>query len=218
MKRPCAKKSATSAGRLLPKSRAEQAEVVAFLRMAGQQPLSLYGLFANTTSSPMPQAKPSCKWWKAALGHLGQPARARLFFGLCRPQCGRQKTWLEGERLILNKSQRRQSAPQCYYDLVGIPKAGCFGQCGGPMALHQKPLHRPGIYPACGIFPFCAKANMWLSTTLSAAAIKTKCCIFVLQAYPRDELFEIAAPALADTAGHGVLQRKAPHLLPHEQI
>ncbi len=67
------------------------------------------------------------------------------------------------------------------------------------------------IYPACGIFPFCArKADMWLSiATLSAAAIKTKCCILCCRLIRAMNCLKSPAPALADTAeGRGQLDER----------
>ena len=110
-----------------------------------------------------------------------------------------KKTWLEGERLILNKSQRRANLHRnAYYDLVGIQKLDALGNVVGQWRF-------TGLYTAQAYL-----SSVWDIHILRQKSqyvvehcdfirgyYKDKMLHFVLQAYPREEFFEIAAPALS---------------------
>ncbi len=100
-------------GQIIAEGRAEQAEVVAFLEwLANNHYLFMgfceYDLITDAAGEAQLQVVEG-----SGLGHLGQPARARLFFGLRRSQCGQKN--LAGRRAADSEqiAAPRQSAPQC---------------------------------------------------------------------------------------------------------
>lgn len=189
-------------GQIIAEGRAEQAEVVAFLEwMANNHYLFMgfceYDLITDAAGEAQLQVVEGSGL--GILAHRRAPAYSSGFAAL---NAADKKTWLEGERLILNKSQRRANLHRnAYYDLVGIQKLDALGNVVGQWRF-------TGLYTAQAYLssvwdiPILRQKSQYVveQCDFIRGGYKDKMLHFVLQAYPRDELFEIAAPALADTA------------------
>ena len=189
-------------GQIIAEGRAEQAEVVAFLEwMANNHYLFMgfceYDLITDAAGEAQLQVVEG-----SGLGILAGRRTPSYSSGFSALNAADKKTWLEGERLILNKSQRRANLHRnAYYDLVGIQKLDALGNVVGQWRF-------TGLYTAQAYLssvwdiPILRQKSQYVlgHCDFIRGSYKDKMLNFVLQAYPRDELFEIAAPALADTA------------------
>ena len=189
-------------GQIIAEGRAEQAEVVAFLEwLANNHYLFMgfceYDLITDAAGEAQLQVVEG-----SGLGILANRRAPAYSSGFAALNAADKKTWLEGERLILNKSQRRANLHRnAYYDLVGIQKLDALGNVVGQWRF-------TGLYTAQAYLssvwdiPILRQKSQYVveHCDFIRGSYKDKMLHFVLQAYPRDELFEIAAPALADTA------------------
>lgn len=180
----------------------EDAETVAFLSWLADKHFLLmgfceYDLVHDEQGKMQLQARQ-----ETALGVLGQGRVQPYSTGFANLGETEKEKWLLGERLILNKSERRSRIHRnAYCDLVGIQKFDENGKVIGQWRFI-------GLYTAQAYLD-----NVWQIPVLRQKADfalkhgdfvpsshKEKTMRYVLQTYPRDELFEISAPELARMA------------------
>ena len=108
-------------------------------------------------------------------------------------------TWLSGPRLILSKSQQRATIHRnTHYDLIGIHKLNAAGEVVGQwrfMGLYTAQTYLSSVWDIPVIRQKCRYVVQ--ECDYVAGGYKDKTLHFILQSYPRDELLQITAPALA---------------------
>lgn len=199
---------------IINEGRSEQAEVVAFLEwMANNHYLFMgfceYDLIEDENGQA--QLKMSSG---SGLGVLAGARKSPYSAGFAALNAEDKKTWLEGERLILNKSQRRANIHRhAYYDLVGIQKLDALGNVIGQwrfIGLYTAQAYLSSVWD----IPILRQKSQRVveECDFIRGSYKDKMLHFVLQTYPRDELFEISAAQLTDIASGMVSLNERPRV------
>ena len=199
---------------IITEGRSDQAEIVAFLEwMANNHYLFMgfceYNVVSDAAGETQLQVAEN-----SGLGVLAGRRNASYSAGFSALNAADKKAWLEGERLILNKSQRRANIHRnAYYDLVGIQKLDALGNVVGQwrfIGLYTAQAYLSSVWD----IPILRQKSQYVveQCDFIRGSYKDKMLHFVLQTYPRDELFEISAKALADTASGMVSLNERPRV------
>ena len=180
----------------------KDAEIVAFLSWLADNHFLLmgfceYDLITDTEGKRQLQARP-----ETALGVLASRGVQPYSTGFANLSEEDKAKWLLGERLILNKSQRRSRIHRnAYYDLIGVQKLDGEGKVIGQWRFI-------GLYTAQAYLDSVWNIPVLRHKTEYAlkhgdfvpGSHKEKTMRYVLQTYPRDEMFEIGNDDLATIA------------------
>ncbi len=199
---------------IMAEGRSEQAEVVAFLEwMANNHYLFMgfceYDLVTDADGESQLQLTAG-----SALGVLADRQQPTYSTGFAALNAADKKAWLEGERLILNKSQRRANIHRnAYYDLVGIQKLDALGKVVGQwrfIGLYTAQAYLSSVWD----IPILRQKSQYVVDQCDyiRGSYKDKMLHFVLQTYPRDELFEIHAEDLVGIAAGMVSLNERPRV------
>ncbi|WP_231867656.1 NAD-glutamate dehydrogenase domain-containing protein [Snodgrassella sp. CFCC 13594] len=198
---------------IIEEGRADQAEVVAYLDWLANNHFLFMGYCEYALVADGEQHQQLQMVADSRMGVLSQSQHA-YSSGFAALSEEDKKAWLKGDRLILNKSQRRANLHRnAYYDLIGIQKRNELGQVIGQWRFI-------GLYTAKAYL-----SSVWDIPILRQKAdyvvnqcdfihdsYKDKTLHFVLQTYPRDELFEIHAADLANIASGMVALNERPRV------
>lgn len=198
---------------IIDEGRSDQAEVVAFLDwMANNHYLFMgfceYNLITDEGGEA--QLKVADSSSLGVLSNRNSPYSA----GFAALGSADKKAWLEGERLILNKSQRRANIHRnAHYDLVGIQKLDALGKVTGQwrfIGLYTAQAYLSSVWD----IPILRQKSQYVveQCDFIRSSYKDKMLHFVLQTYPRDELFEISAEVLSDAASGMVSLNERPRV------
>lgn len=184
--------------------RETDSELIAFLQWLEDNHFLFMG-FCDYTLETDNQSKAQLKASRSdALGILSGDRNQPYSIGFAALSEEDKRKWLEGERLILNKSQRRSHIHRnANLDLIGIQKLDSAGKVVGQwrfIGLYTAQAYLESVWDV----PILRhKANQaLLAGQFVSGSHKEKTTRFVLQTYPRDELFEIHPEDLARiTAG-----------------
>lgn len=110
-----------------------------------------------------------------------------------------KSAWLNGPRLILSKSQQRSNIHRpAYFDLIGIHKLNAQGEVVGQwrfLGLYTAQAYLSSVWDIPVVRQKCRYVVQ--ECDYVNGGYKDKTLHFILQTYPRDELLQISAPALA---------------------
>lgn len=192
----------------------EDAETVAFLSWLADNHFLLmgfceYDLVHDAAGKMQLQARRD-----TALGLLANGGAQPYSAGFADLGEAEKEKWLLGERLILNKSQRRSRIHRnVYCDLVGIQKLDENGKVIGQwrfIGLYTAQAYLDSVWH---IPVLRQKADFALKHgDFVAGSYKEKTMRYVLQTYPRNELFEISAQQLAQMASGIVSLNERPRV------
>ncbi|MCP2040949.1 glutamate dehydrogenase [Neisseria sp. HSC-16F19] len=199
---------------IVAEGRSDQAEVVAFLEwMANNHYLFMgfceYDLVTDDQGQSQLQLAEG-----SALGVLANRENPRYSTGFAALNAEDKKAWLEGDRLILNKSQRRANIHRnAYYDLVGIQKLDALGKVVGQwrfIGLYTAQAYLSSVWD----IPILRQKCQYVVEHCDyiRGSYKDKMLHFVLQTYPRDELFEIHNADLLNIASGMVALNERPRV------
>lgn len=178
------------------------AETVSFLSWLADNHFLLmgfceYDLVQDQDNKLQLQARP-----ETALGVLAKRGVQPYSTGFASLSEEDKAKWLLGDRLILNKSQRRSRIHRnAYYDLVGIQKLDDSGKVIGQwrfIGLYTAQAYLDSVW---NIPVLRNKADYALKhCDFVRGSHKEKTLRYVLQTYPRDEMFEIGNNDLTEIA------------------
>ncbi|WP_037587886.1 NAD-glutamate dehydrogenase [Stenoxybacter acetivorans] len=187
---------------IIAEGRSEQAETAAFLKwLAHNHYLFMgfceYDLIQDTNGAAQLQNNPDKN-----LGIFTCRANHTHSIGFAALNEEDKKKWLDGERLILNKSQRRSNLHRnAYYDLVSIQKLDVLGKVVGQwrfIGLYTAQTYLSSVWD----IPVLRRKvhDVVEQCDYIHGSYKDKMLRYVLQTYPRDELFEIRIDQLRHAA------------------
>lgn len=198
---------------ILNEGRSQDAEIVSFLSWLADQHFLLMGFceydLVSHSGSPLLQAKT-----ETAQGILSRNGSLFPADGFGALSDADKKQWLHSDRMLLSKSQYRSRIYRpAHYNMVNIQKLNDNGQVIGQwcfIGLYTAQAYTDNIWD---IPVLRRKADYVLKQHgFEDSSHRAENLRYLLQTYPRDELFETGQQELADTVGSLLLLSQRPRV------
>lgn len=175
------------------------AEIPAFLDWLAANHFLFMG-YARYDVAPMPTGTFELVMHpESRLGVLAQQEAPPFSPGFAALSSAEKNAWLKGEPLLLNKSRRRSLIHRdALCDMVGIQIINDAGQTVGQwrfVGLYTSTAYSGNVWDIPVLRSKCQEVTAALG--YPEGSYRDKTLRYVLQSYPRDELFEIGTAALA---------------------